>query len=228
MFLVREQLVDRDIAAVSFGPKLTRALPQYLTVPEQEAALAALAADPSDLGRRDHALIATALLTGLRVAELAALELAHLDLAAGTLRVVRGKGGKDREVPIIPRLAGILRAYLDDVRPRLLDRGPSRFVFVNASPKRTWRDRHAGQPLLTRTLWWTIHHRMSPLVGRPVHPHMLRHSFASRLRAAGADLQLVQGGTRAREHHHTTTIYAHLSTPGRRAAVAKLLETGGS
>jgi site-specific recombinase XerD len=277
-FLVREGLVDRDVAAVAFAPKVPRhRLPDYLTVVEQERALAALAADGSLRGRRDHALIATALLTGLRVSELAALQLAHVNLEAGVLRVVQGKGGKDREVPIIPRLRAILDAYLREVRPRLLavpqglggvfrhpesanlrirymhrgrrvdmsarspreadarqllaahraalDPDASPYVFVSASPKRGWRDRRAGLPLQTRALWWTIHHRLSPLVGRPIHPHALRHSYAARLRAAGADLQLVQECL-GHESITTTTIYAHLSTPARLASVARLLEAG--
>jgi site-specific recombinase XerD len=65
----------------------------------------------------------------------------------------------------------------------------------------------------------------SALVGRPVHPHMLRHSFASRLRAKGADLQLIQE-ILGHESINTTTMYAHISTPLRTATVARLLEEG--
>lgn len=81
-----------------------------------------LAARTDLLGRRDYALVATALLTGLRCSELANLELTHVDLDGCVLRVVEGKGQKDRELPIVPRLEAILRRYLADVRPPLVNR----------------------------------------------------------------------------------------------------------
>jgi integrase len=102
--------------------KVPRKLPNYLSIPEQEQALRALATRTDLMGRRDYALVATALLTGLRCSELANLELSHVDLDAGVLRVVEGKGQKDRELPVIPRLEAILRGYLAEVRPPLVNR----------------------------------------------------------------------------------------------------------
>ena len=116
-YLVREEVIARDPAAVSFGPKVTRALPTFLTTAEQERVLTALARDRTLRGRRDHAIVATLLLTGLRAEELMSLRLESLDLETGTLRVVNGKGGKDREMPVTPRLRAILRTYLAEVRP---------------------------------------------------------------------------------------------------------------
>jgi site-specific recombinase XerD len=83
-----------------------------------------------------------------------------------------------------------------------------------------------GAPLTTRGFFHVVRAHCSALVGRPVHPHMLRHCCASRLRAKGADLQLIQE-ILGHESIQTTTIYAHISTPLRTAMVARLLEEGG-
>jgi site-specific recombinase XerD len=245
-------------------------LPGYLTVPEQERIVRELAEDHSLLGRRDRALVATALLTGLRCAELAALQVQHLDLDAGRLRVVNGKGGKDRELPLIPRLEAILREYLEKVRPQLVGRpighlSRSRdqatwrlvysvdgkkvyrnlgtrslqeaekrhkelapvppappFVFVNAHDRGGQRVRRPGQALATKTIFGLVRRAVAPIVGRPVAPHMLRHSFASHLRENGADLQLIQEAL-GHANINTTTMYAHLSTNKRRQDLARLL-----
>ncbi|HXH20492.1 MAG TPA: site-specific integrase, partial [Dehalococcoidia bacterium] len=120
-WLRREGYATGDPAGDTYPFRELKRLPRYLPIPEQERLLAALAEDRSLDGRRDYALIATALLTGLRVSELASLRVDDVDLESGRLRVI-GKGDKEREVPIIPRLAAILREYLTEVRPRLVER----------------------------------------------------------------------------------------------------------
>jgi site-specific recombinase XerD len=237
-YLEREGVVSHNPAAVAIGPKKAHRLPAYLTIPEQERMLAGLATVPSPTGQRDYAMVATALFTGLRCAELVTLRLDSVSFEAGFCRVV-GKGSKTREVPLIPRLAAILTAYLRDARPRLVLHADSPYVFpANLRP---WGEVHykygvpmpvrqsrryrlaLGAPLTTRGFFHTVRVHCSALVGRPVHPHMLRHSFASRLRAKGADLQLIQE-ILGHESIHTTTMYAHISTPLRTATVARLLE----
>lgn len=108
------------------------------------------------------------------------------------LRVI-GKGDKEREIPIVPRLRDILLRYLAEARPALIGDQPDvPWFFVNAHPTGGWRTRRAGRPLLTRTLFGMMRRRVSPIAGRPVNPHLLRHCFASRLRSGGAPLELVQ------------------------------------
>lgn len=225
-FLVREEIIPRDPAAVAFGPKVTRRLPVYLSIPEQERVLLDLAQDRTLKGRRDYAAIALLLLTGLRADELMTLDLGALDLEIGTLRVIRGKGDKDRELPVVPRLAAILEAYLRDVRPRLYRAATSAAVFLPVSGKgvgpRVIRDR-----LDRKWLWRLVAHRVSAIVGRRVYPHALRHSFASRLRTNGADLALIQEAL-GHSEIGTTTIYAHLATPDRLATLTRLLGGGPS
>jgi site-specific recombinase XerD len=221
-YLAREHVIARDPAAVSFGPKVTRALPTYLTIAEQERVLSALAADPTLHGRRDHAAVATLLFTGLRADELVRLTLDVVDLESGTLRVINGKGGKDRELPIVPRLAEILRAYLTEVRPQLPGAAGSRGLWLPLDARGRWRVA-PGMPLERRWLHRLVARRVGAIVGRRLYPHALRHSFASRLRTQGADLALIQDAL-GHSEIGTTMIYAHLATPDQRAALTRALE----
>ena len=270
-WMVREEITAKNPAAQVFLLRTQKQLPNYLNIVEQEQVLATLATRADLVGRRDYALVATGLLTGLRCSELSNLELAHLDLTAGVVRVVNGKGMKDRELPVIPRLEAILRAYLEQVRAPLVGRpmgsfhwardgrpsgltyhvngarryqnlsgqsadevaktraalaptpAASPYVFVNASPAQSHRATRAGQPLGSRSVLWIVRKSVGPIVGRKVYTHMLRHSFASRLRENGADLQDIQ---EALGHSviTTTTMYAHISTRRRREKLAEYLK----
>ncbi len=225
-YLEREGLIARDPAALAYGPRYARQrIPVYLTVPEQERVLAELARDETLQGRRDYAAVATLLFTGLRVSEFLRLELGHVDLETGILRVLHGKGGKAREVVVIPRLRAILRTYLREVRPALPQAAASAHLFSGVST-RGWRKHRAGQPMERHWLSRLIGGRVSGILGRKVHPHALRHSYASRLREAGADLALIQEQLGHAELS-TTMIYAHLSTGKRHQDVARLLDSGG-
>lgn len=218
-WMVREGITPTNPAADVFLLPTRKTLPRYLTIPEQETLLAALAKDRSLLGLRDYALVAMGLFTGLRCSELSNVQIGHLNLEAGVVRVVDGKGRKDREVPIIPRLAGILTPYLRDVRPRLVKR-PTPYVFVRT---RTWGTEHGALPLGPKAIFYTIRRLVAALLHRSgAHPHMLRHSFASRLRENGADLQDIQ---EALGHAviTTTTMYAHLTTRRQQEKLAEFL-----
>jgi site-specific recombinase XerD len=270
-WMVREEISMKNPTADVFLLATHKKLPGYLSIPEQEQLLEALAQDPTPLGGRDYALVATGLLTGLRCSELSHLQLGHLNLEAGILRVVEGKGRKDRELPVIPRLAHILRPYLEVTRPGLLalpagyimaPRAKSRerswsvvhslpngkrrrvaraksreeaerlraatpssiggnpCVFVRGSAQ--WLPKHGAKPLGPRTIFMTIRRLCDEILNRHVHPHMLRHSFASRLRENGADLQDIQ---EALGHSviTTTTMYAHLTTRRQREQLAEYL-----
>jgi integrase/recombinase XerC len=239
-WMLREELATKSPAADVFLLPTHKTLPRYLSIAEQEQLLAALAQDHSPLGVRDYALVATALLTGLRCSELAHLQLGHLDITAGVLRVVDGKGRKDRELPIIPRLERILRDYLTvrtalEARPmgrrRELARVPilpappagAPYLFVRAGARNGHRAGRSTLPLGPKAIFYTIRRLCEAVLHRKVHPHMLRHSFASRLRENGADLQDIQ---EALGHAviTTTTMYAHLTTRRQREQLAEFLE----
>jgi site-specific recombinase XerD len=271
-WMQRHKLAPDNPPSEVFLLPTQKTLPRRLSIPQQEQLLAALARDCTLLGWRDYALVALALLTGLRCAELSNLQLGHLDLDAGILRVVNGKGRKDRELPIIPRLERILRRYLEDSRPRLIglpagyiapprpQKGERSWAIVRtlpngkrvrvaragsreeaeglraASPARLsanpyvfvrgraqWLPKHGAAPLGPRTIFMTIRRLCERVLHQKVHPHMLRHSFASRLRENGADLQDIQ---EALGHASivTTTMYSHLSTRRQREQLAEFLK----
>lgn len=224
-FLRREGVVAVNPGEDVYLLRKPERLQDYLTVAEQERIFSVLARRSDLTGRRDYALVATALLAGLRCGELAGLRVEDLDLDDGTLRVI-GKRNKQREILVVPRLAVILKSYLETVRPKLLDGQASPYVFVNANHrKRGWRRKRAGQPLLGRSIFHLVRRVVSPILRRLVHPHMLRHSFASRLRYHGADLKLI-AECLGHSQLSTTAIYSHLPTAARRQEMARLLGDG--
>jgi site-specific recombinase XerD len=268
-YLAREGIVTANPADATVSLKVPRRLPKRLTLREREHVLTALAEDDTPMGRRDLAIVAISCLAGLRCEELVTLRLEHLDLEAGVLRVI-GKGDKERELPVVARLADILRRYLA-VRPTLLGcpvgevyrRTPtsvwrirypdadgqdvrvnthtysrtaavarlhreaprvpdSPYVFVRAAPRRSHALQRGGRPLLTRSIFYVVRRRVTPLVGRPVSPHALRHTFASIMTERGAHpfiLQRVMGHARL----ESTSVYIHLSTDALREEVERCL-----
>jgi integrase/recombinase XerC len=96
----------------------------------------------------------------------------------------------------------------------------SPYVFVNASPVQSHRVTRAGLPLVSRLVLRIVREVVGPIVGRKVYTHMLRHSFASRLRENGADIQEPLGHSVMT----TTTMYAHISTRRRREKLAEYLK----
>jgi site-specific recombinase XerD len=201
-------------------------MPVYLSIADQERILEALAVGQGEIARRDEALIATLLLTGVRCQELTGLRVADVDLAGGVIRVLSGKGSKDREVPLIPRLRDILTTYLP-IRESLLAGKPSPWLFIGANRyAKVSRFKHAphviGDRLGRHAVYSRVRSTCSRVVGRELSPHKMRHSFATRLRERGADLQLIQE-TLGHEDISTTTIYASLVTDSRRSLLQQLL-----
>lgn len=204
--------------------KVGKRLPKYLTEPEQRTLLASLAVMSADHSRRDHALICTALLTGLRCEELVSLQLRSIDLGTATLRVI-GKGDKERELALVPSLVAVLREYLP-VRERLLDGKASPWLFVRvrvvSTAGKLCTPRRVDEPLCRQMAFRIVRDHCKTILGRAVSPHMMRHSFATRLRAAGADLQLIQECL-GHADIGTTTIYASLATNRRHEQMQQLL-----
>jgi len=198
-WLVREGRRDTSPMDGITNPRQGRPLPEVLEV---DTVLALLEAPPAGTpgGMRDRALLETLYAAGLRVAELVALDLGDLDLPAGFLRVT-GKGRKTREVPIHARAAAVLRRYLDEARPRLLgQREPHDAVFLNRRGGRL-TDRSVRRVLDQAVL--------RAATARDVHPHMLRHSFATHLLGSGVDLRVIQE-LLGHESVGTTQIYTHV------------------
>jgi integrase/recombinase XerD len=175
-----------------------RKLPHALSVEEIERLIAQPAAE-HPAGSRDRALLELAYASGLRVTELCTLERTQLDFAERCVRVT-GKGGKQRIVPFGQAAAAALREWLESGRARMAPRARHDAVFVN----------RRGTPLSRMGFWKILraHARAAGLTSR-VHPHALRHSFATHLLEGGADLRVVQE-LLGHASVTTTAIYTHL------------------
>jgi len=179
------------------GPRRHPHLPEVLSETAVDRLLAQPAGD-SPLDLRDKALLETLYATGLRVSELVGLKLSGLNLAKGVVRV-RGKGGRERLVPIGERAVEALSAWLRQGRAQL--RPQVELVFVSRS----------GQPLSRVAAWQRIRrHAQAAGISQAVYPHLLRHSFATHLLDHGADLRVVQM-LLGHADLATTQIYTHVS-----------------
>jgi len=197
--LRREQLIDQDPARELRAPRMPSRLPHVLTRDEVLRLLAQPQGD-SPGALRDRALLETMYACGLRASEAIGLELSELDLQDGVLRA-RGKGSKERLVPVGTKAIVSLRAYLERGRPRLVGMRDETHVFVN----------QRGAPLSRQGLYKVVqrHARTAGLASR-MSPHTLRHTFATHLLAGGCDLRSLQEML-GHADIATTQIYTHLS-----------------
>jgi integrase/recombinase XerD len=209
-FLVREGELKSNPTALAARPKTGRRLPRPLT-PEAMLELIGAPNTTTTRGLRDRAMLSLAYSAGLRVSELIALKLGDVDFRRGVIAAF-GKGEKRRLVP----LGEVALAHLGEYRSALCAPGPSRLSesgLLFPSPR--------GRPL-TRQAFWKIVRRYALAVGLPdaVHPHRLRHSFATHLLAGGADLRSVQAML-GHADVSTTEIYTHVTRDHVRRAHAR-------
>jgi integrase/recombinase XerC len=192
-FLARRGALAANPARQVRGPRLGRRLPSFLPV-DETAALLGGAPEPSLAGSRDRALLELLYASGLRVAEGCGLDLDDLDEARRTVRVL-GKGDRERVVPVGETALEALAAYLERRGRR---RGP---LFLNAR----------GGRLTTRSAHRIVRARARQAgIGQRVTPHTLRHSFATHMLGAGADLRLIQE-LLGHRRLSTTQRYTHVS-----------------
>jgi integrase/recombinase XerD len=198
--LRREQILDHDPAAELRAPRSRARLPKVLSRDE----VARLLEQPhgtSPAALRDRALLETMYACGLRASEAIGLELSELDLEGGILRA-RGKGSKERIVPVGGKAIEALSAYLEHGRPKLVGLRPERRVFLNLR----------GGGLSRQGLYKIVrrHARTAGLEKR-MSPHTLRHTFATHLLTGGCDLRSLQEML-GHADIGTTQIYTHLTT----------------
>lgn len=197
--LRREEILDRDPTADLKAPKRTQKLPHVLNRSEVQRLLGS-PKGTEPLALRDRALLELMYACGLRASEAIDLEVGDVDLETGMLRA-RGKGSKERIVPVGRQALGAVEHYLGRGRQTLVGLRPESALFVNA--------RGAG---LTRQGLYKIvqgHARSAGLDGK-MSPHTLRHTFATHLLAGGCDLRAVQEML-GHADITTTQIYTHLS-----------------
>lgn len=187
----------RDNPTVNLSsPRLWRRLPRVLSEQQVEVLLAT--PNPQDpLGLRDKAMLELLYATGMRVSELVELELGQLRLSFGFI-VVRGKGRKERVVPVGEQAEKWLQAYLGQARPTLV-KGRQERVFVN----------RLGTALSRQGFWKKLKQYCRQGGIQEVSPHVLRHSFATHLLEHGADLRSVQMML-GHADITTTQIYTHI------------------
>jgi integrase/recombinase XerD len=197
--LRRDELIADDPTATLSAPRRARRLPHVLNYAEVRKLLAAPRGDqPTTL--RDRALLEVMYACGLRASETIGLELSDLDLRQGFLRA-RGKGSKERLVPLGRKAIAAVSVYLRSGRPKLVGERQEAKLFVN----------FRGGPLSRQGLYKIVqrHARAAGLAGR-MSPHTLRHSFATHLLAGGCDLRAVQEML-GHADVATTQMYTHLS-----------------
>jgi len=205
-FFFIKTLHKRFLADYIPFPKQHRRLPTVLS-PEEVARLIASA---SNLYHRT--LLMTLYSTGMRRAELCRLRVSDVDSQRMMIRIQQGKGSRDREVPLSPRLLETLRAYWRWMKPR---------TFLFPGTVKGWR---ADVPITSNIVWLACREAAQAAgITKHLSPHTLRHSYASHLLEAGADLRTIQvllGHSRL-EH---TLVYLHLS-PKHLQAIANPLDS---
>lgn len=199
-YLHQERFVEANVTEVLEGPRLWQLLPHLLSEAEVRKLLEVNRKAKSPFDRRNQAILELLYASGLRVSELTSIKVDQLRFDLGVVHVI-GKGNKGRIVPFGKPAQKELRHYLKHVRPFLLKRGPVPEVFVSKS----------GRPL-TREWIWRVVRKVARQAGirKDIHPHMLRHSFASHLLAHGADLRVIQE-LLGHADIATTQIYTHVS-----------------
>lgn len=182
------------------APKLGRYLPEVLSVEEVAAILDSVDTNAGWTGLRDRAILEILYGCGLRVSEACGLQISHVYLQEGFVRVV-GKGDKERLVPLGELAADAFRNYLD-ARPQAAEPAFDDIAFLNKN----------GRPL-SRVAIFNLVKKQALLAGvrKEISPHTFRHSFATHLIENGADLRIVQEML-GHESILTTEIYTHIDT----------------
>lgn len=197
--LVSERVARADPTDEVDAPRRTRKLPQLLSREEVDRLLAAPRQLRGAAGVRDRAMLELLYATGLRVSELVTLEVNQVDLESRVL-LARGKGNKERLVPVGAPAADALRGWLSGPRDQVLRGRRTRDLFVTTRGRR-----------MTRQGFWKLlgRHARTAGITRAISPHKLRHSFATHLLEGGADLRAVQSML-GHADVSTTEIYTHV------------------
>ncbi len=186
-FLLRERLVSLDATAAVKPPRPASRLPKALPLSDVEAILAASGEAGTTLAKRDRALLEFLYGTGARISEAVGLDIDDVDLGSepgGGSVLLRGKGSKQRIVPVGSIAVAAVQDYLESGRPALVSvKQSSAAVFLNSRGGR-----------LSRQSAWTVLVKAAERAGitSDVSPHTLRHSFATHLLDGGADVRVVQ------------------------------------
>lgn len=197
---IRQGKMLKDPCLEIRAAKQPQRFPKTLSEKQVEALLAAPKIE-TVAGMRDRAMLETLYASGLRVSELVGLKTLNLNLNEGVIRVVMGKGGKDRIVPIGQECEYWLNQYLQQARPELLQNKLSDFLFLS----------RFGDGMTRQAFWQIVKkYAIEAEINVPLSPHVLRHAFATHLLNHGADLRVVQM-LLGHSDISTTQIYTHVA-----------------
>lgn len=198
-FLVEERLVKEDVAGILESPKLIRMLPSVLNLAEVDKILSGPDLRDS-LGIRDKAAIELMYATGMRVSEMVELSVEGMNMDMGFVRC-RGKGDKERIVPVGGKAKEAIARYKEKVRPALAVKKQDNHLFLS----------RLGRKISRQTFWKMIKkYAKLTRIKKDITPHTLRHSFATHLLERGADLRVVQEML-GHSDISTTQLYTHIN-----------------
>ena len=208
-FLYQEKFRADNPAATLDTPKLGKRLPEILTMADIDVLLATAKADSTPKGLRLQAMLELMYGAGLRVSELVSLKLSDVQLRPGGVKMdaefimVRGKGGKERLVPVHDKARAALSAYAE-----------IRYVFMDGGKTSPWLFPYSrADGYITRQQFGVMLKELAVKAGinpEKISPHMLRHSFATHLLEGGADLRVIQE-LLGHSDISTTQVYTHVA-----------------
>jgi len=201
-FLCNHKILSEDIAEELFSPKPEQLLPK--TINQKDVIQLLESIETSDpLGMRDRALIELLYSSGLRLGEIMEALLENLYLEEGHIRVT-GKGNKTRIVPIGKKALEAINNYLEKGRKKLVNSKSTSHIFLSIR----------GKKLSPSRIWQIVKERSKRAnINSPIHPHQLRHSFATHLLSGGADLRIIQE-LLGHADISTTQTYTHVDEKG--------------
>ena len=198
-WLAMRNLRAGDPAEMLLSPRVEKLLPDTLNEKEVRKLLESVQGkEPLDI--RDRAILELFYASGLRIGEIVTARLENLSLEEGWIRIT-GKGSKTRLVPVGGEAREAIDAYAGSARPKLVGKKTQSFIFLNRN----------GGKLTTARVWQIVKERakMAGLDPKKIHPHLLRHSFATHLLNHGADLRVIQEML-GHADIATTQIYTHI------------------